>query len=70
MTKEEIVRMVGELKRIFDIVRLVDVNVNSQFSFDDEGIFWKNLICATPSGKRTSAVKTVFLQRHFQEEIR
>ena len=37
MTKEEIVRMVGELKRVFDIVRLVDVNVNSQFSFDDEG---------------------------------
>ena len=35
MTKEEIVRMVGELKRVFDIVRMVYVNVNSQFSFDD-----------------------------------
>lgn len=37
MTKEEALRMIGELKRIFDIVRLVNVNTNSQFYFDDEG---------------------------------
>ena len=37
MTREKIVRLVRELKEVFDIVRLVDVALNTQYRVTDEG---------------------------------
>lgn len=38
MTNHEAVVLVGELKRVFDIVRLVDVSLMNVYSIDEDGI--------------------------------